>query len=127
MLLVRTYLAKSELHGIGLFAAEPIAAGTVVQKFDPRFDRVFDVSRVDMLGGGLVMQEFISHYCYLKSRRLWLCFDDARFINHSDDPNLDSKSDYLSDIAKRDIAAGEEITADYSHFDESWQEKLGYG
>ena len=32
MLLVKTYLDKSPIAGIGLFAAEPIAAGTLVWK-----------------------------------------------------------------------------------------------
>ena len=38
MLLVRTYLDRSALHGIGVFAAELISATTVVWRFTPGFD-----------------------------------------------------------------------------------------
>jgi hypothetical protein len=41
MLLVKTYLSASPIHGIGLFAAEPIAKGTVIWCFDERVDRRF--------------------------------------------------------------------------------------
>jgi len=45
-----------------------------------------------------------------------LCGDDARFINHSDTPNIASDytlDPYGADIAVRDIEAGEEITTGY--------------
>jgi len=58
------------------------------------------------------------HYGYIdpRLRRFILCCDDARFINHSDTPNIVPEFDeggYGIDVAARDIAEGEEITADY--------------
>jgi hypothetical protein len=45
-----------------------------------------------------------------------LSFDDARFTNHSDDPNTANAADGVSTVAVRDIEAGEEITWDYRSF-----------
>ena len=38
MLLVRTYLDRSAIHGIGLFAAERIPKGTVLWRLEPSID-----------------------------------------------------------------------------------------
>ena len=46
-----------------------------------------------------------------------MCIDDARFMNHSADPNTHEKGQ--SSIASRDIAAGEELTCNYGNFDDS--------
>ena len=61
------------------------------------------------------VQEFFAHYGYLDRnlQRIVLCFDDARFVNHSDTPNVTTdyaQDPYGLDVALRDIAAGEEIT-----------------
>ena len=50
-------------------------------------------------------------------RRIILCFDDARFVNHSDTPNVATdyaQDPYGLDVALRDIATGEEVCWDYS-------------
>jgi len=70
------------------------------------------------------VRAFFSHYGYLDRnvKRIILCFDDARFVNHSDTPNVatDYAQDaYGLDAALRDIAAGEELTMDYGGFEES--------
>ena len=44
MLLVKTYVAPSAVHGLGLFAAEPIARGACIWRFDPRIDRLYGAS-----------------------------------------------------------------------------------
>ena len=41
--------------------------------------------------------------------------DEARFMNHSDDPNLDFSSDVCGRAA-RDIAADEELTCEHAFF-----------
>lgn len=38
MLLVRVRVDRSPIHGLGVFAAEPIARGTDVWRFTPGFD-----------------------------------------------------------------------------------------
>jgi hypothetical protein len=49
-----------------------------------------------------------------------LCFDDGRFFNHSDSPNVIdglTPDTAQSSIAVRDIFPGEELTCDYRTFD----------
>jgi len=122
MLLVPTRLAQSALHGLGVFAVAPIAKGTAIWRFASGLDMEFDPAIVDTLPAHV--QTFFSHYGYLdrNMKRIILCFDDARFVNHSDTPNVatDYAQDaYGLDAALRDIAAGEELTMDYGGFEES--------
>ena len=75
------------------------------------------------------VQEFFAHYGYLDRnvKRIILCFDDARFVNHSDTPNVATdyaQDSYGLDVALRDIAAGEELTMDYGGFEESGERGL---
>lgn len=54
-----------------------------------------------------------------------LCGDNARFLNHSFNPNLvadDSGGE--NDVAVRNITAGEELTVDYSQFDDDFDYKI---
>lgn len=120
MLLVPTRLAQSPIHGFGVFAAAAIAKGAPVWRFAPGLDMQFEASVVETLPAHV--RTFFSHYGYLDRNvgRIILCFDDARFVNHSDMPNVatDYALDaYGVDVALRDIAAGEELTMDYANFE----------
>jgi uncharacterized protein len=122
MLLVPTRLAQSPLHGLGVFAAAPIAKGTPVWRFEPGLDMDFAPDIVETLPEHV--REFFRHYGYVDRNlnRLILCFDDARFVNHCGMPNV--ATDYARDphgldVAIRDIAAGEELTMDYAGFEEA--------
>lgn len=122
MLLVPTRLAQSPIHGFGVFATEPITKGTPVWRFAPGLDMEFEAGIVDTLPAHV--RAFFSHYGYLDRNvgHIILCFDDARFVNHSDSPNVatDYALDaYGVDVALRDIAAGEELTMDYANFEEA--------
>jgi len=121
MLLVPTRLAQSAIHGFGVFAAEPIAKGTTVWRFEKGIDLELSTEDVDRLPGHV--REFFAHFAYLDRnvKRIILCFDNARFMNHSTTHNLvnDYGADpYGIDSAARDIAAGEELTVDYAGFEE---------
>jgi hypothetical protein len=52
-----------------------------------------------------------------------LCSDNAKFMNHSDEPNVDSGG-VTEDVALRDIQPGEELTCDYRLFDAGSTGKL---
>jgi uncharacterized protein len=122
MLLVRTTLGPSKIHGLGVFAAEPIAAYTVVWSFTPGFDLERDPADVDALPEHL--RERLLHYGYVDKylTRYVLCCDDARFFNHSDEPTLvsdRSAARHGVDRAARDIAVGEELTVNYDAFESS--------
>lgn len=123
MLLVKTTLGLSAIHGIGLFAAEPIPKDTVIWRFLPPFDFEFDVEDSDVAILPTFALETLLKYSYQnKTTKMFvLCGDDARFMNHSETPNsLHAASSDLEglDVAARDIAIGEEITCDYKEFDD---------
>jgi hypothetical protein len=116
MLLVPVRVAESSIQGLGVFAVEPIANRTVVWRFTPGFDLDLDPKLLDVQTA--LFRRVLLHYGYIDPRlnRFILCCDDARFINHSDTPNLrtDFTMDrYGADIAIRDIVIGEEFTIDY--------------
>jgi SET domain-containing protein len=115
VLLVPTYLAPSAIHGIGLFAAEPIRAGTQIWRLDEPFDQVVDGR--SLVGLDTVAQLQVQRYAYLDPLRKVriLCGDDARFFNHSDDPNCRDApgSEGTVTVTVRDVADGEELTWDH--------------
>jgi SET domain-containing protein len=115
MLRVPTFLAPSRIHGIGLFAAGPIAPGAVVWQLDADLDQVVDEVALETLG--LVAQLQVQRYAYVDPLRRVriLCADDARFFNHADDANCGDEpgGDGSVTVALRDIAEGQELTWDY--------------
>jgi len=120
MLLVKTRLAASEIHGIGLFAAEFIREGTVVWESHPAFDIRLTAAQISGLSDPC--REQVQKYSYREkhSGLYVLCGDDARFFNHSARPNcIDVYSGEDGDLtlATRDIEEGEELTCDYALFD----------
>ena len=119
MLLVKTHLEKSPIHGIGLFASEPIPEGTVVWRLDQRIDILLDAAAIAALAPPARAQ--IEKYTYLDPvlLRYVLCGDDARFFNHSDLPNCRDAPDQDGGftVAARAIAAGDELTCDYAEID----------
>ena len=120
MLLVKTRLEKSRIHGIGLFADELIREGTVVWRFHPVIDIRLTAEQIAELSGPC--QEQTRRYTYReKHTGLYvLCGDDARFFNHSAEPNCIDifKGDHEDlTVALRDIRKGEELTCDYALFD----------
>ncbi len=120
MLLVRVRLAPSPIHGIGVFAVDPIPSGAAVWRFTPGLDLDLDPRVLDAQPA--LARESLLHYGYIDPRlnRYILGCDEVRFFNHSDTPNVipDFSLDrYGVDIAARDIAVGEELTVDYEFVD----------
>ena len=111
MLLVRGRVRSSSIHGLGLFADQFIAKGTIIWKFQPGFDVEIPEDCLPSLSPAA--QEQVLHYaCYEKDkRRFILSSDDDRFSNHDDNPNTIQNGDTM--YACRDIAFGEEITCSY--------------
>jgi len=121
MMLVKTQLSLSGIHGIGLFADEFIPRGTVIWRYSPGLDRVF--TREELMSMSELDREFLETYCFKYFGKYYLCVDDARFMNHSTNPNCtDVGVDEIKDndmgytAALKDIQAGEELTCDYSFF-----------
>ena len=120
MLLVNVSVKPSPIHGLGCFANEPIARGQIVWTYDERIDRRIPAEQVPELPR--LTQDFLKVYGYaemINGRKLiTVCGDNARFINHSSEPNISANEPGTgNDVAARDIAAGEELTEDYYRFD----------
>lgn len=130
MLLVRTYIAPSVIHGIGLFAADPIPKGAEIWRFKEDFDLSLSRAFVDTLAGPAREQCLVYAYRNLRTDAYILCSDDARFFNHSETPNCiesPTRTDREGvDIAACDISAGEELTSDYRTFDADFEYKMRF-
>jgi hypothetical protein len=116
MLLVKTRAQASAIEGVGLFAAEPIAKGAIVWRFEPGIDLVVPEARVAAMPEAA--RAFFGRYafpCPFFPGGLLLGFDNTRFVNHSQAPNLDNTGPET--IALRDIAEGEELTTDYGELE----------
>lgn len=128
MLMVKTRLGLSDIAGIGLFAAEDIHKGTVTWRYMEDFDRLLTQEEIDRLPEP-ARSDLLNHvYLNATSGRYVLCADNARFMNHADDPNTEGVHAPGAiegyDIATRDIRAGEEMTCDYRTFDAHVDRKL---
>lgn len=121
MLLVPTVVAMSPTHGCGVFAAEPIAAGTPIATYVPGLDLRCTVEAVAALPDE--MRTFFRIYAYSPPDEpgiLYVSADNARFMNHSKAPNVDDSGPVA--VALRDIAAGEELLTDYTVLCSLWEE-----
>jgi uncharacterized protein len=96
--------------GYGVFATKAIPRGTVVWVLC-RFDRTFTPAEVDALPAAY--QPLIERYAYVDQHGDYvLCWDLARNVNHSCDPNmLGVGRDF--EVVVRDIQPGEQICCDY--------------
>ncbi len=123
MLLIETFLAESPIAGIGLFAGQRVEKGQVLWRFVPGFDNLMTVEFVKGLPD--MNQEFIRDNASLipQMGAYLMCGDNDRFTNHSNDPNrqfvYESPTD-IYEVATREINPGDELTNDYSEFDDNF-------
>lgn len=111
------FVAPSAIEGVGIFAAEDISAGTPIWILEESLDLILSAEQIATLPE--LQQRFIERYGYPHMTRPGMTvleFDNGRFMNHSDLPNS-TFTDPDIGWARRDIAAGEEITCDYREFD----------
>jgi SET domain-containing protein len=114
---IRLEVRDSTIQGVGVFARQPIAAGTRVIEYageviseregDDRYDD----------------RTMARHHTYLMALDDGRCIDaavggnEARFINHSCEPNCETVEEggrvWIDAI--RPISAGEELTYDYRY------------
>ena len=117
MLIVETYIDVSPGKGIGLFAKEYIAKGSVYWVRDENFDKIFLQNQLEQYPK--LASDFIKIHGFLEQTGDWyLCGDNARFSNHSRLPNTENHFDYLGriqySIATENISPGNEIFCDYT-------------
>jgi SET domain-containing protein len=121
MLMVKTHIAPSRIAGIGVFADQDIPAGTLTWRFMPGYDLLLTQSAIDALPESARSSLLDLAYYHAATNCYVLCADNARFMNHADEPNtarvqVDGAIED-DDIATRDSRVGEEMTCDYRLFD----------
>lgn len=128
MMLIKTRVQASGIHGMGLFAVEFVPKGTPIWRFEPGFDHDFSPEQFAALP--LLAREHTRWFCFVsqKDGHVILSGDHACFINHSLTPNTGAapgERDPVFTVALRDIGAGEEITCNYCDYDADTAWKLG--
>jgi len=113
MLQVKTYLGKSNLEGVGVFADVFIPKGTVIWKYNPYFTYKISAKKISKFTESEKARlKFLPYYWVDKRGNYMIPLDHDRYMNHSREANTESVDDN-NDIANRDIQIGEEITVDY--------------
>ena len=124
MLRVKTYVDKSAIHGLGLFAKEFIPSGSIVWRYNPNFTAKLTKQQVEALTEEEVDHLNESDYFWVDEEGSYMFpLDNDRFMNHSSDPNV-VEFDLITTRTSRDVEAGEELTADYKTLvpREHWQD-----
>ena len=91
------YIARSPIHGKGVFASRPIKEGEIIG--------TLNVSPATRNG---------HHVLWISENQKVRVNCSLRYVNHSDDPNLDDDG-----FAIKDINIGDEIVINYKDFDDS--------
>ncbi|MDH3271351.1 MAG: SET domain-containing protein [Gemmatimonadota bacterium] len=116
MLRIPTYVAPSSIAGVGVFSATHLPAGTVIWEFTEGVDRRITADEFERFPEAF--RDWIRHYLYRDDSGLFVfCGDNAKYMNHEDDPNCDDSGPSYT-ITRRPIRSGEELTCDYTLFDE---------
>ncbi len=123
-------IQRSPIHGVGVFAIKNIPKG--VNPFVTYGDvDVIPVPEKEIMENKKIpdaVKEMVKAFYVIQNGAIYC---DARslneinityFLNHSNAPNLDVEDVNEESLftAKRDIAAGEELTSDYSQYSDSY-------
>ena len=114
---------ESPIHGTGLFAVEPLAAGEVVCV---KGGYVFDRETLRAMPGWFRAAEIqVADDLFIGPLGEEERAGSMIYSNHSCEPNIGVRGQVVF-VALRDIAAGEELTYDYAYErdgteDEAWE------
>lgn len=117
MFLIEVYIKMTPDKGYGVFTTKAIKKGTVIWDFIEGLDIKVHRNLVDNLNE--VQQKFINTYFWRQGGYYYSSCDLSIFQNHSLDPNSKPSGEHQM-IASRDILPDEELTTDYSDFDEDY-------
>jgi SET domain-containing protein len=112
MLLVKTYLDKSKVHGLGVFAGQYIRKGTKIWRFVEGFDQFYTLKQFAKLPKQA--RDYLQWHGFRWEDEVLFSADYDSHMNHSEYPNTLLHNGYA--IARRNIRKGEEITNDYREF-----------
>lgn len=118
MLKVKTYLAASPVHGIGVFADEDITGGSAIWEFNSAVDLRYSCEEWLKLKEAISTESFaaLERYSYKENDSYWLCLDNAQFMNHCEE-----RYNVVNEIsglmrARWDIKRGEELLCNYFQY-----------
>ena len=125
MLLVKTKIESSKIHGTGLFADEFIPKGSIIWQFDPKRDRAYTRKDVELLPESERSEVLSLFHSYISNRTgRYIAHGDenSNYFNHSFTPNVEGLYkegvEECLCVAARDIEPEEELTMDYRSFAE---------
>jgi len=122
---VYTRLQSSPIHGVGVFAIQPIPAGTYI--FEPDDDELVSVSESELVDIPESLRKLYQDFCPKEDGK-YQCpsslnrLTPAWFLNHSYQANV-AADEELKFYALRDISAGEELTSNYSTYSDDEDQK----
>jgi hypothetical protein len=115
MNLVETYVDKSEIAGLGLFAKQFIPKGTFIWRLS--FPDLFiSKEEYNKLNLSKVEKEYMDTYSSFEKGFVTIYADNAKYSNHSNKANTVTFDNMQ--VALYDINIGEEITSNYHEFDD---------
>jgi hypothetical protein len=104
-------------RGFGMFAMREIDAGSIIERYEARAHCLVSRRQVEWHWKGL-RQQWFQQYAWPLSSEVYVIWsdnpDEWRPINHACDPN--TWLDGLDLVARRHVAAGDELTVDYATF-----------
>jgi len=108
--------------GYGVFATALLRRGTITWVRDD-FDILLTRERFDGLDP--IYRPLADKYAYRDAEGVYvLCWDIAKYVNHSCDPNcLGGRAEF--EVAVRDVPAGEELRCDYATLNLDVSESFG--
>jgi hypothetical protein len=114
-LLIKTYVSKSKIEGLGLFSNQFVGKGEVVWKHDIVLDGFISEEDFEANSNNNALSDHFNHFlCYDKNIGSFIrACDNVNWINHSNNPNLDSPNKYIH-YANKDIHQNEELTLNYN-------------
>lgn len=119
MFLIKTLIKSSKIHGTGVFTEEFIPKGALVWQYNDVIDKKISVNEIANLPE--IAKQLLETYAWREGNEIILCGDNGRFVNHNVDGNLGNDGlDKSVCIALKDINIGEELTENYSQFDEDF-------
>lgn len=112
MIIIRTFVDRSPLHGLGVFSKDFVPKGSKVWEFNPIFDLKVDPAEFEKLPQAVKEEIEIHMYVPEDGGLFYYETTSGKYMNHSRDPNVDF-SNVGYGYALRDIQPGEELLCDY--------------
>lgn len=116
-------LAVTE-HGVGVVAIRSIPKGIDPFKNCDPFGKVIQVPETELEASDAPdeAKQIVRDFCALQDGIYFVpdygidALDKSYFLNHSKTPNMETKENGALFVTARDIAKGEELTADYGEY-----------